>query len=1565
MNPDAPQPPPDEREARLTALLLGELPVAEAESLHAEIAADADLAKVFRRLSLAHELTRETVRSPEPKELAKPEALQLSAERRAALLAKFKTPPANVVPLPKRERQPRFDWRELIAVAAMLVAVVGAAGMLLPTLAKAKSKSQGLVGPQTSDLLGESAARIVQTQSSPEPAEVAERIQPRIENESRNQVLADTPAPVPPPPSEPSQNPRQMDQVLDRRPGMVPAEKRSLAEAIPMEEEAGDVVAVDPSSVTFAIEVKGATVTSPALAGGVGGGRAGGHGVNWAFNGVTPNAPANAAAAAPAAVALGLQSSPSVVVNSNPESSARLLDRELEPLARESEQVGKSVELFAQTPAAGRQFFDASGLINAPANGPTAGLRGEPAAARPQSDDYSETAAGHGVAAARKDFGTVAVDPADRSNGRLDGFYRFVDPTKPADKFAPGEQALDLKRRSAVGQQESDPIEERFGVALAAPKLEKTVEELRGGELALDSIRLAPQRGDGPVPVANQAGAELRGLQAEFGVAQIAERTESPAAREQIPSRPTVLASLADGRDGKSAAASPAQSTPLADIMALGQQVAAYQPDASRTDQLGLATNAAVPALGDVPALGRVFTRKVEAGTAAAVKGGLPAEVTDSKGRKLADVIQDPAKAFEVPVENAVDRVAVKEIAEAWPNDQLTLLSKLRQVLGGETTRTVRLKVEKDTPDIQLLGYFGGNQTYDPNFLQSEFEVIKSRRILDRAIKELNAQRGQADAAVSPEAYKQLADKVTVTQEGKSSVLSIQVADKDPAQAARIANAIAKAYSDTRNMTRRDGRNERGIAVLKEKVKELDLQIAAKKARVEEMARELGIDDTSSPSNDAVQGKVDQTVTKPADAPLPKLAPGAPEPPEQLPSTGHQGLAELIQERDRLHSVMAQNALDSDIAKRSSVEVLDQAVADSRQRDTLLGRVKQAFGGDVSRVARILPQRDTRGSRLEVGLFGKPAYASNFLSDFTLDQLETVRSQEVLWRAAVTLGWSTNTGISVGKSSAVDKLRELLSANVYRGSSIIEIHARSQTPEEAARIANAVANAYAEHLKDQESQRIFANEKAIQQRIAELDRQIAVIQPPRPTAAEATSRLGDAPLPKLAPGAPEPQPEVATADNAFSTFSLNVSDVSFKLAAAALEKGQMPDPATVRTEEFINAFDYRDPEPAGAAPIAFAWERARYPFAHDRDLVRFSVKTAASGRQPGRPLNLVLLLDNSGSMERADRIRIRQECLRVLAGQLQPQDRVSVVAFARTPRLWLDGLPGDQAAALPERVGQLTPDGGTNLEEASRTAYRTAARHFLANGVNRVVLFTDGAANLGDVQPDSLRQQVEANRKQGIALDCFGIGWEGLNDELLEALSRNGDGRYGFVNTPESAQDEFAAQLVGALQVAASDVKVQVEWNPKRVTAYRQLGYAKHQLTKEQFRDNTVDAAEIGAAEAGNALYTVQVNPAGEGPLGTVRVRFRLPGTDDYREHEWPLHYDGTSAPLDQAGPALRLAASASAFSEWLVSSPWAGEVTPDRLLGLLNGVPQTYAADPRPKQFEQMLRQAKALGGR
>lgn len=445
---------------------------------------------------------------------------------------------------------------------------------------------------------------------------------------------------------------------------------------------------------------------------------------------------------------------------------------------------------------------------------------------------------------------------------------------------------------------------------------------------------------------------------------------------------------------------------------------------------------------------------------------------------------------------------------------------------------------------------------------------------------------------------------------------------------------------------------------------------------------------------------------------------------------------------------------------------------------------------------------------------------------------------------------------------------------------------------------------------------------------------------------------------------PTPQPEIATRDNAFSTFSLNVSDVSFKLAASSLESGALPDPASVRVEEFLNAFNYRDPAPAPGARLAFAWERARYPFGHNRDLLRFSVQTAARGREAQKPLNLVLLMDCSGSMERPDRVEIMHQALKVLADKLQPQDKISVVAFARTARLLVDGLPGGKKKEFLDKVMDINPEGGTNLEEAMKLAYLTAARHFMAQGMNRVILLTDGAANLGNVEPEVLKERVVAHRAKGIALDCFGIGWEGYNDDLLEILSRNGDGRYGFLDRPEQAAPDFANQLAGALNVAAADVKTQVEFNPERVQSWRQIGYAKHQLTKQQFRDNSVDAAEIAASEAGNALYVVQANPDGNGPIGVVRVRYKVPDTGEYVEQEWTIPYQPKVAAMDQGSPAMRLACASAAFGEWLSQSPYAAEVKLAELQRYLSDVPRAFAPDPRPQQLVTMIRQAQDLSG-
>jgi Mg-chelatase subunit ChlD len=476
-------------------------------------------------------------------------------------------------------------------------------------------------------------------------------------------------------------------------------------------------------------------------------------------------------------------------------------------------------------------------------------------------------------------------------------------------------------------------------------------------------------------------------------------------------------------------------------------------------------------------------------------------------------------------------------------------------------------------------------------------------------------------------------------------------------------------------------------------------------------------------------------------------------------------------------------------------------------------------------------------------------------------------------------------------------------------------------------------------------------------------RQVEVTAGPKPKPKTSTSPAPAKPRP--APPASEPKPEVYTKDNPYSTFSLNVSDVSFKLAAASLGQGRLPEAGLVRSEEFINAFEYHDPLPSGSARLAFGRQRAQNPFAHQREFLRLTVQTAALGRQGERPLNLVLLLDNSGSMERADRVAIIREGIKVLASQLKAQDRISVVAFARRARLWVDALSGDQSEELLKRVMNLNTQGGTNLEQALELAYATAQKRYLHGGNNRVILMTDGAANLGNVDPLVLQQKVEEERGRGIALDCFGIGWEGYNDNLLEILSRHGDGRYGFINTVEEAASGFAAELAGALRVMAANVKAQIQFNPQRVISYRQLGYEKHRLTKEQFRDERVDAAEIGAAEAGTVLYSLRIDGQGSGPLGVARVRYMIPESGLYEEREWLLPYEGPGRPFEEAAPALRLAVVAGVFAEVLAGNPYSQGVSYAALQQYLPAIVQSYTLDERPQQLAWMVNQARSIAGR
>ena len=443
--------------------------------------------------------------------------------------------------------------------------------------------------------------------------------------------------------------------------------------------------------------------------------------------------------------------------------------------------------------------------------------------------------------------------------------------------------------------------------------------------------------------------------------------------------------------------------------------------------------------------------------------------------------------------------------------------------------------------------------------------------------------------------------------------------------------------------------------------------------------------------------------------------------------------------------------------------------------------------------------------------------------------------------------------------------------------------------------------------------------------------------------------------------------EINTAKEPVSTFSLHVSDVSFRLAVAAtaaLERGENPKSLEVRAEEFYNAFDYGDPAPSILEKVGARIEQSVHPVLQQRNLLRIAMKVPATGRGAGQPLRLTVLLDTSGSMEREDRRLSVRRALEELIALLGPNDRITLIGFARQPRLLAEGVPGHQAGHLVDLSARTPAEGGTNLEEALKLAGELALRHRLDTAQNRIVLLTDGAANLGDANPAKLAVAVEKLRQQHIAFDACGIGLEGIGDNVLEALTRKGDGRYYVIDRPEAADAAFARQLAGAFRPAAENVKLQVRFNPSRVGNYRLIGFEQHRLREEDFRNDKVDAAELAAEEAATALYQVEVLPQGSGELGEVYVRFRDAAAGAMVERSWTIRYDAQAPRFDRATPSLQLAGIAALVAEKLDETPLAQQFKLGDFASVVNTLRGHYAQQARVQELVMMYARMRRITG-
>jgi Mg-chelatase subunit ChlD len=440
--------------------------------------------------------------------------------------------------------------------------------------------------------------------------------------------------------------------------------------------------------------------------------------------------------------------------------------------------------------------------------------------------------------------------------------------------------------------------------------------------------------------------------------------------------------------------------------------------------------------------------------------------------------------------------------------------------------------------------------------------------------------------------------------------------------------------------------------------------------------------------------------------------------------------------------------------------------------------------------------------------------------------------------------------------------------------------------------------------------------------------------------------------------------ETLTETERFSTFSLHVSDVSFKLALDSLSNGQWPEAAKIRLEEFLNAFDYQDPLPSEEEKVACRVEQATHPFLMQRNVLRVAMRTSAVGRSSITPLRLTLLLDNSGSMQRADRAQTVRRAFETLAAQLTPQDQVTLISFANEPKLRADRVQGNEILSFVHILENSPVEGGTNMEAALRLALEKSLEAKTSGAQSRVILMTDGAVNLGDADPDRLSEIILQMRDNGIAFDGAGISAQDLNDEVLEALARKGDGRYYLLDNAEQVDAGFAQQIAGALRPSAKNVKVQVEFNPQRVRSYKLLGFEKHLLNKEDFRNDQVDAAELAAAEAGNALYQYEVLQDGVGDVGSVSVRFQDLATGLMVEKRWPIPYETATPRLERASSSLRIATSAVLFAAHLKGEPVGESVDLKYIAEVLGSLDRSFGNVERVEQLRRMIESARQIAG-
>lgn len=459
------------------------------------------------------------------------------------------------------------------------------------------------------------------------------------------------------------------------------------------------------------------------------------------------------------------------------------------------------------------------------------------------------------------------------------------------------------------------------------------------------------------------------------------------------------------------------------------------------------------------------------------------------------------------------------------------------------------------------------------------------------------------------------------------------------------------------------------------------------------------------------------------------------------------------------------------------------------------------------------------------------------------------------------------------------------------------------------------------------------------------------------------------------------------AENAFkivreapvSTFSIDVDTASYSWVRASLNNNVMPQPASVRTEEMVNYFNY-DYAPPKTTEQPFSTNVAVFPspWAQGRKLVRIGIKGYTVQKTTRPRANLVFLIDTSGSMNEVNKLPLVQKSLNMLLDELDERDTVSIVTYAGNAGTALQPTPASQKAKIRAVIDQLGAGGSTAGAEGIRQAYNLAEANFDKNGVNRVILATDGDFNVGITDDGELKGYIERERGKGVFLSVLGFGMGNYNDALMQTLAQNGNGTAAYIDTVAEARKTLVEEAGSTLFPIAKDVKIQVEFNPAAVAEYRLIGYETRALNRDDFDNDKVDAGDVGSGQTVTALY--EVVPVG-GPrtmgdlryaptpaaaarkgseLGFVKIRYKLPKSDTSRLISTPIDARFEARSFEAAPRDARFATAVAGFAELLRGGRYTGKLSYDDVLRMASAArgPDEYGYR---SEFLELVRTAKS----